>query len=127
MALLGGGGAPQAFPGGPGSTNWTVREIFCLSTSPDNRAALNCPPSDGREGLPLLQYANPDTIAAAEAAFAGLSETQIRALFAGEAGLPVRDLDGAPTLADPSTRSTSAADQIRDSLPALVPDPAFGD
>ena len=42
-------------------------------------------------------------------------------------GLPVRDLEGQSTLADPTGRTTSSADQMRDSLPPLVPDPAFGD
>lgn len=111
---------------GPGSTEYAVREMFCLSTSDANRNALRCPPSDGSEGLPMLQYASPENIARAEAAFAGLSGDQIRALFSGR-GLPVRDLAGQPTLADPSARPTSSADQMRDTLPALHPDPAFGD
>lgn len=133
-----GGGAPQrpteiigaARPlpegSGPGSTGFAVREIFCLSTSDANRDALHCPPSDGSEGLPMLQFASPENIARAQAAFAGLSDTQIRALFA-DRGLPVRDLAGQPTLADPSARPTASADQMRDTLPPLHPDPAFGD
>lgn len=111
---------------GSGSTGYAVREIFCLSTSDANRDALNCPPGDGSEGLPMLEFASPENIARAEAAFAGLDAGEIRALFSGQA-LPVRDLTGQPALADPSTRSTSSADQMRDSLPPLIPDPAFGD
>jgi hypothetical protein len=114
------------YPAGPGSTEFAVREIFCLSTSDANRDALRCPPPDGSEGLPMLQYASPENLAKAEAAFAELTQAQIRALFAGR-GLPVRDLAGQPTLADPSSRPTSSADQMRDTLPPLIPDPAFGD
>ena len=119
----GGGGAPQRpteFISG------VVRDVFCLSTSDANRDALGCPPSDGSEGLPMLQFASPENIAKAEAAFANLTDMQIRALYAGR-GLPVRDLEGQSTLADPTGRMTSSADQMRDSLPPLVPDPAFGD
>ena len=74
----------------------------------------------------MLQFASPENIAKAEAAFANLTDMQIRALYAGR-GLPVRDLEGQSTLADPTGRMTSSADQMRDSLPPLVPDPAFGD
>lgn len=133
----GGGGAPQrptefigdAMPlprsavGGP---QGAVRDVFCLSSSDANRDALGCPPSDGSEGLYMLQFASPENIAKGEAAFANLSGAQIRALYTGR-GLPVRDLDGQSTLADPTGRMTSSADQMRDSLPPLVPDPAFGD
>jgi len=134
----GGGGLPlrpaeiigQARPlpegSGPGSTGYAVREIFCLSTSDANRDALNCPPGDGSEGLPMLEFASPENIARAEAAFAGLDAGEIRALFS-DRDLPVRDLAGQPVLADPSTRATSSADQMRDTLPPLIPDPAFGD
>lgn len=119
-------GEALPFPAGPGSSEYAVREIFCLSTSQANRRAMNCPPNDGREGLPLLQYASPENIARARAALADLDTGQMGALFEGRA-LPVRDLDGQPTLADPRTRRTSSADQMRDALPPLHPDPAFGD
>ncbi|MEA1942958.1 MAG: hypothetical protein U9P68_12010 [Pseudomonadota bacterium] len=134
----GGGGMPlrpaelighaRPLPGGsgPGSTGYAVREIFCLSTSDANRDALNCPPADSSEGLPMLEFASPENIARAEAAFAGLEAGEIRALFSGQA-LPVRDLAGQPVLADPAAHATSSADQMRDSLPPLIPDPAFGD
>ena len=111
---------------GPGSTGYAVREIFCLSTSDANRDVLNCPPGDGSEGLPMLEFASPENIARAEAAFAGLGAGEIRALLSGRT-LPVRDLAGQPVLADPSTRPTSSADQMRETLPPLIPDPAFGD
>jgi len=121
-------GAARPLPegSGPGSTGYAVREIFCLSTSDGNRDALNCPPGDGSEGLPMLEFASPENIARAEAAFAGLDAGEIRALFSGRT-LAVRDLAGQPVLADPSARSTSSADQMRDTLPPLIPDPAFGD
>jgi len=133
-----GGGAPQRptefigeampLPDGinGGGASGVVRDVFCLSSSDANRDALGCPPGDGSEGLPMLQFASPENIAKAEAAFANLSDMQIRALYAGR-GLPVRDLEGQSTLADPTGRTTSSADQMRDSLPPLVPDPAFGD
>lgn len=134
----GGGGAPQRptefigdampLPNGinGGGARGVLRDVFCLSSSDANRDALGCPPSDGSEGLPMLQFASPENIAKAEAAFANLTDMQIRALYAGR-GLPVRDLEGQSTLADPTGRMTSSADQMRDTLPPLVPDPAFGD
>jgi hypothetical protein len=114
------------FPGGNGSTEYAVRSMFCLSTSEANRAALACPLSDGSEGLPLLRFASDENIARAQAAMAQMRADQIQALFA-RGGFPGRDLGGQPTLADPSMRPTSSADQMRDTLPPLVPDPAFGD
>lgn len=114
------------FPGGNGSTEYAVRSIFCLSTSNANREALACPLSDGSEGLPMLQFASEENIARGQAAMAQMTADQIQALFARN-GFPGRDLGGQSTLADPSSRPTSSADQMRDSLPPLVPDPAFGD
>lgn len=114
------------FPGGNGSTEYAVRSLFCLSTSEANRTALACPLSDGSEGLPLLRFASDENIARAQAAMAQMRADQIQALFA-RGGFPGRDLGGQPTLADPSLRPTSSADQMRDTLPPLVPDPAFGD
>jgi hypothetical protein len=114
------------FPGGNGSTEYAVRSLFCLSTSEANRTALACPLSDGSEGLPLLRFASDENIARAQAAMAQMRADQIQALFA-RGGFPGRDLGGQPTLADPSMRPTSSADQMRDTLPPLVPDPAFGD
>ncbi|MFY0638120.1 hypothetical protein [Maricaulis maris] len=114
------------FPGGNGSTEYAVRSIFCLSTSNANREALACPLSDGSEGLPMLQFASEENIARGQAAMAQMTADQIQALFARN-GFPGRDLGGQSTLADPSSRPTSSADQMRDTLPPLVPDPAFGD
>ncbi|BDX00385.1 hypothetical protein MACH15_21370 [Maricaulis maris] len=114
------------FPGGNGSTEYAVRSLFCLSTSEANRTALACPLSDGSEGLPLLRFASDENIARAQAAMAQMRADQIQALFA-RGGFPGRDLGGQATLADPSMRPTSSADQMRDTLPPLVPDPAFGD
>jgi len=114
------------FPGGGGSTEYAVRSVFCQSTSNANRVALACPLSDGSEGLPMLQFASEENIARAKAAWAAIRADQIRALFARNP-YPGRDLGGQATLANPSGRLTSSADQMRDSLPPLVPDPAFGD
>lgn len=114
------------FPNGSGSTEYAVRSVFCQSTSNANRVALACPLSDGSEGLPMLQFASEENIAKARAAMLNLTADQIRALFDGNS-YPGRDLGGQPTLADATGRPTSSADQMRDSLPPLVPDPAFRD
>ncbi|WP_147422657.1 hypothetical protein [Maricaulis maris] len=118
--------AAVPFPNGSGSTQYAVRSVFCLSTSDANRRALACTPSDGSEGLPMLQFASEENIAKAEAAFTQITADQIRALFERNA-YPGRDLGGQATLADASGRPTSSADQMRDGLPPLIPDPAFGD
>jgi len=114
------------FPGGGQGTEYAVRSVFCFSTSNANREALACSLSDGSEGLPMLQFASEENIARGRAAMAQMTANQIQALFARN-GFPGRDLGGQPTLADPSLRPTSSADQMRDTLPPLVPDPAFGD
>ncbi len=127
-----GGGHPQTeyigealpFPAGPGSTGFAMRNSFCLSSSDANREAGNCPDGDWNE-IDLLQHVNPETIARVEARMqmdlqAGMAAMQ------GADGLPVRDLAGQPTLDNPANRTTGTADQMRDTLPALHPDPAFG-
>ncbi|WP_297732700.1 hypothetical protein [uncultured Maricaulis sp.] len=114
------------FPGGGGGTEYAVRSVFCQSTSDANRRALACTPFMASDGLPMLQYASEENIARGRAAMAQMTAEQIQALFARN-GFPGRDLGGQPTLADPSARFTSSADQMRDTLPPLVPDPAFGD
>ena len=127
-----GGGHPQTefigealpFPAGPGSTGYTVRNAFCLSSSDANREAGNCPDGDWNE-IDLLQHVNPETIARAEAMMQMELQAGIAAMQ-GADGLPVRDLDGQPTLDNPANRPTGTADQMRDTLPALHPDPAFG-
>lgn len=129
-----GGGFPQidfggdalAFPAGPGSTNFVTREIFCLSSSEANREAGNCPDGALEDGLSMLRYADPEEIARVEAMMQMQLSGEIQAILSARA-FPGRDLSGQSTLADPSSRATSSADQMRDSLPALVPDPAFGD
>ncbi len=127
-----GGGHPQTefigealpFPAGPGSTGYAVRNSFCLSSSDANREAGNCPDGDWNE-IDLLQHVNPETIARAEALMQMELQAGIAAMQDAD-GLPVRDLDGQPTLDNPANRTTGAADQMRDTLPALHPDPAFG-
>lgn len=114
------------FPGGGGGTEYAVRSVFCLSTSDANRRALACTPFRSDDGLPMLQYASEENIARGRAAMAQFTADQIRALFERNA-YPGRDLGGQATLADVLGRPTSSADQMRDSLPPLVPDPAFGD
>lgn len=114
------------FPGGDGNTQYAVRSVFCQSTSDANRVALACPLSDGSEGLPMLQFASEENMARARAAMAAMTADQIRELL-GARSFPGRDLRGQSTLADPTGRPTSSADQMRDTLPPLVPDPAFRD
>ena len=129
-----GGGFPQLdfggdalpFPAGPGSTSFVTREIFCLSSSEANRDAGNCPDGALEDGLSMLRYADPEEIARVEAMMQMQLSGEIQAILSARA-FPGRDLSGQSTLADPSARATSSADQMRDSLPALVPDPAFGD
>ncbi len=114
------------FPGGGNTTEYAVRSIFCLSTSDANRRAMACTPFMASDGLPMLQFASEENLARGRAAMAQFTAEQIQALFARNS-FPGRDLGGQPTLADPSSRPTSSADQMRDTLPPLVPDPAFGD
>lgn len=120
------GGDPLPFPAGPGSTSFVTREIFCLSYSEANRDAGNCPDGALEDGLSMLRYADPEEIARVEAMMQMQLSGEIQAILSARA-FPGRDLSGQSTLADPSSRATSSADQMRDSLPALVPDPAFGD
>ena len=74
----------------------------------------------------MLPFASEENIARAEAAMAQFTADQIRALFARNP-YPGRDLGGQATLADANGRPASSADQMRDTLPPLIPDPAFGD
>lgn len=120
------GGDALPFPAGPGSTSFVTREIFCLSSSEANRDAGNCPDGALEDGLSMLRYADPEEIARVEAMMQMQLSGEIQAILSARA-FPGRDLSGQSTLADPSARATSSADQMRDSLPALVPDPAFGD
>lgn len=127
-----GGGHPQTeftgealpFPAGPGSTGYAVRNAFCLSSSDANREAGNCPDGEWND-IDLLQHVSPEKLARVEA----MMQMDLQAGIAGMQGadrLPVRDLAGQPTLDNPANRTTGAADQMRDTLPALQPDPAFG-
>ncbi len=109
-------------------TAFVVREIFCLTSSEATREAGHCPDTPDPDGLSMLRYASDSNrLAGLRAAIGhGMSPEEIRALFEAE-GLPLADLSGQSTLADTSARSTSSSDDMRDSLPARHPDPAFGD
>ena len=118
-------GEPLPFDPGRGSTADTLRGIFCLNSSDATRDAGDCPHDQGESGLAMLQYANSghDLSALQEAFALNLSPDQIRALF----GQAPHELSGQPTLDTTSRRPTSSADEMRDTLPASIPDPAFGD
>lgn len=104
-----------------------MHDVLCMATSEATRRAAACPPGTDEDGLPMLQYASPENLARARAAFNLGSADEIRALFGEGAALGTRDLSGQPTLADGSERPTSSSDEMRDTLPPLHPDPAFGD
>lgn len=115
----------QAMPYNPSGN--TVHDVLCMATSETTRRAAACRPGTGEDGLPMVQFASPENIARARAALALGSAEEIRALFGDGPALGTRDLSGQPTLADGTQRPTSSADQMRDTLPPLHPDPAFGD
>ncbi|WP_323762214.1 hypothetical protein [Maricaulis sp.] len=114
------------FPDSGSNTEFALRSVFCQSTSTANRVAVACPLSDGNDDLPMLQFTSEENRERASAAMINLTADQIRALF-DDNPYPGRDLRGQPTMADASARPTSSADQMRDTLPPLVPDPAFRD
>lgn len=120
--------AAVPYSGGPGSTPYFLREVFCLTSSEATREAGHCPDDPDPDGLSMLRYASDANIAAGQRAATGLgmSPEEIRALFESD-GLPLADLRGQSSLADPTQRSTSSSDEMRDSLPPRHPDPAFGD
>lgn len=115
----------QAMPYNPSGN--TVHDVLCMATSDSTRRAAACPPGTDEDGLPMLQYASPENIARARAAFNLGSADEIRALFGEGPALGLADLAGQPTLADGSERPTSSSDEMRDTLPPRHPDPAFGD
>ncbi len=118
-------GEALPLPAGRGSTQMVLREIFCLNSSDATRAAGNCPDTPV-DGSIWLENASPENLARAQAAF-NLSPAQIRAVF-GERSLPLlNDLTGQAATSNTHSQATSAADSMRDSLPAQHPDPAFGD
>lgn len=133
-AARGGGGGFLAFegdalplPAGRGSTPMFLREVFCQSSSAATRQAGACPDGPPEGGWLYSDHGTLEELARVRAAFGiGLSAEEIRALF--ETGTPgVRDLGGLDTLTNQHSQPTSSADSMRDSLPPLVPDPAFGD
>ncbi len=115
----------QALPYNPSGN--TVHDVLCMATSEATRRAAACPPGTDEDGLPMLQYASPENLARARAAFNLGSADEIRALFGEGPALGLADLAGQPTLADGSERPTSSSDEMRDTLPPRHPDPAFGD
>lgn len=109
-------GEALPFPAGPGSTEFAVREVFCLSTSDGNRDAFRCPPSDGSEGLPMLQFADPEDIARAQAAFAMPDAVTIRSMHGVRTPNP-RAIEINGVLSSQGGLATSSSDQMRATLP----------
>ncbi|WP_300556140.1 hypothetical protein [Maricaulis sp.] len=130
----GGGGGFLAFegdalslPAGRGSTPMFLREVFCQSSSAATREAAACPDGPPEGGWAYSDHGTAEQLARVRAAYGiGLTAEEIRALFA-DRPIPARDLAGLGTTTNQHSQATSAADSMRDSLPPLVPDPAFGD
>lgn len=121
----------QAFTGPIALPNTTatqsvLQSVFCSTTSQVNREGLPCPDQTGPASGVFARSYSDEELTALQAAFGlNLSPDQIRALFKDR--LPVRDLAGQPTVSSQHSQHTSSADSMRDSLPPLHPDPAFGD
>jgi protein TonB len=116
-------GDALAYPAGPGSTAFVLRETFCLSSSDANQEAGNCPDATNADGLGLLQYAGSHDLSELRERFGlDLTPDEIRILH----GVAPHELAGQPTV-DTARRSTSSSDEMRETLPTLRPDPAFGD
>ena len=111
-----------------GDLRMVLRDAYCMTSSATTRALGDCPEGAHPDGLPMLQYAGDHhNMAALQAAFGlDLTPEQIRELFATQ-GLGTRDLAGQGTLMEGAVPNQSSATEMRDRLPALVPDPAFGD
>ena len=130
----GGGGGFLAFegdalslPAGRGSTPMFLREVFCQSSSAATREAAACPDGPPEGGWAYSDDGTAEQLARVRAAYGiGLTAEEIRALFA-DRPLPTRDLAGLGTTTNQHSQATSSSDSMRDSLPPLVPDPAFGD
>lgn len=117
---------PMALPNTTTATQSVLQSVFCSTTSQFNREGLPCPDQTGPAGGVFARSYSDEELTALQAAFGlNLSPDQIRALFTD--GLPVRDLAGQPTVSSQHSQHTSSADSMRDSLPPLHPDPAFGD
>jgi hypothetical protein len=111
------------YPAGRGSTAFVLRETFCLNSSDANREAGNCPHDPERDGLGLLQYTGSHDLSELRERFGlDLSPDEIRVLH----GVAPHALAGQPVI-DSARRSTSSSDEMRETLPASRPDPAFGD
>lgn len=117
---------PIALPNTTSATQSVLHNVFCSTTSDVNREGLPCPDQTGPASGVFARNYSDEELEALQAAFGlNLSADQIRALFSD--GPPVRDLAGQPTLTSQHSQQTSSADSMRDSLPPLHPDPAFGD
>lgn len=118
--------SPMPLPNTTTATQSVLQSLFCSTTSDVNRNGLPCPDQTGPAGGVFARSYSDEELGALQAAFGlNLSADQIRALFSD--GPPVRDLTGQPTLTSQHSQHTSSADSMRDSLPPLHPDPAFGD
>lgn len=123
--------ALQAFNGeevdlapGRGSTQRVLRQVFCLKSSDATREAGDCPEGPSADGEFYLRHASAENIARARTAF-DLTPGQMRNAF-GEI-IPLADLTGQSAMSNQHSQATGSADEMRDSLPAQHPDPAFGD
>ncbi|WP_300528350.1 hypothetical protein [Maricaulis sp.] len=120
-------GEALPLPAGRGSTPMLLREVFCQSSSAATRQAGACPDGPPERGLAYARHGSAEELARVRAALGlDLSAEDIRALFGGQP-LGSRDLSGLGTTTNQHSLPTSSADSMRDSLPPLVPDPAFGD
>ena len=117
---------PIALPNNPLASQSVLQSVFCSTSSEVNREGLSCAGEDGPVGGVFARTYSDQELEQLQAAMGlDLSPAQIRAMF--NAPPPVRDLAGMPAMAAQHSQHTSAADGMRESLPALVPDPAFGD
>ncbi len=124
VALQAFNGEEVDLPPGRGSTQRVLRQVFCLKSSDATREAGDCPDGPSPDGEFYLRHASAENIARARTAF-DLTPGQMRNAF-GDI-IPLADLTGQAAMSNQHSQATGAADEMRDSLPAQHPDPAFGD